>query len=162
MSPGFYHDSESGTGWQNHQRSSCYLDVVHVNIAFWDCVAPSGYCHELIFFDQATRYNWVFCLKCLSSDWILLAFHLFWADVGLCVWCFWLDCDTKLFGTKIRKHLINSDSNIIAAVAGHQSANGYGLVEWHWKMMVHMLPANLTKKQMPRSFDSAWCFAPHV
>jgi hypothetical protein len=52
------------------------------------------------------------------------------------------------------EHLIDNNSNIIVAAAGHQSSNG--LVELHWKIMVHMARAYLTKKQMPRSF---WFYA---
>jgi hypothetical protein len=40
------------------------------------------------------------------------------------------------------------------AFAKQQSTNG--LVESHWKTMVHMARAYLTKKQMPRSY---WFFA---
>ena len=39
------------------------------------------------------------------------------------------EIDTKLFGTKIWEHLIDNDSNIVAAAAGCQSANS--LVESH-------------------------------
>jgi hypothetical protein len=66
----------------------------------------------------------------------------------------------KIFGTKIREHLINNASNIVAAAAGCQLSNG--LVELHWKVMVHMAHAYLTEKQMPQSFwfraivHSAW------
>jgi hypothetical protein len=67
---------------------------------------------------------------------------------------FWSDCDTKLFRSKIREHLLDNASNIVAAAAGRQSANG--LVESHWKVMVHMARAYLTEKQMPRSF---WFYA---
>jgi hypothetical protein len=103
------------------------------------------------FVDWATRYNLVFRLKDLSSNSILSAFHLFCGDVGSCAQCFRSDCNTKLFGTKIRKHLvINNDLNIIAVTAGCQSANG--LVKSHWKVMVHMSRAYLTEKQTPLSF----------
>ncbi len=61
---------------------SCYLDIAHVNIAFGDCIAQGGYWYALIFVDRATRYNWVFGLKDLASNSILLAFHLFCSDVG--------------------------------------------------------------------------------
>jgi hypothetical protein len=50
----------------------------------------------------------------------------------------------------IRAYLQDKDSNIIAATAGRQSSNG--LVESHWKVMVHMSCAYLTEKQMPRRF----------
>ncbi len=48
------------------------------------------------------------------------------------------------------QHLLDSDSNIVAVAAGPQSANG--LVESHWKVMVHLLQADLTEKKMPCFF----------
>jgi hypothetical protein len=104
--------------------------------------------------DRATRYNWVYGLKDFSADSILSALRYFKADAGSYACCFRLDCDTKLFGTCIREHLINNNSNIVATAAGRQLANG--LVESHWKTMVHMSRAYLTEKQMPRSF---WFFS---
>ena len=53
------------------------------------------------------------------------------------------NCSRSAFGT-----------NVVAAAAGRQSANG--LVESHWKTMVHMSRAYLTEKQMPCSF---WFFS---
>jgi hypothetical protein len=70
--------------------------------------------------------------------------------VGGLVHTFYSDCDVKLFGTVISKYLIDSSSKVIAAPAKCQSANG--LVESHWKMMVHMGRTYFTEKQMPRSF----------
>ena len=67
---------------------SCYLDIFHVDIVFGDCVDPGGYRYELIFVDRATRYNWVFGLKDLSSEAILSAFHLFRGDAGSYAHCF--------------------------------------------------------------------------
>jgi hypothetical protein len=47
--------------------TSCkYLDVVHINIAFWDCASVGGFKYALIFVDYATRYNWCFGLKSLN------------------------------------------------------------------------------------------------
>ena len=132
------------------QEEPCFLNVVDVDIAFGDCIAPGGFCYALISMDCATRYNWVFGLKDLSSNSILLAFCLFQGDADLYAWYFWSDCNTKLFSTKICKFLLESNSNIVAAVASWQSANG--CVESHWKIMVHMSRAYLTKEQMPRSF----------
>ncbi len=76
---------------------------------------------------------------------ILSAFCLFQADTVENACCLRPDCDAKVFGMKIYKHLTNSDSNIIAVAAGPQSTNG--LVESYWKeVMVHMSRAYLTKK----------------
>jgi hypothetical protein len=63
---------------------------------------------------------------------------------------FVLTVTPNFMAPKIREHLIDDDSNIVAAVAGQQWANG--LVESHWKVMVHMLRVYLTEKQRPRSF----------
>jgi hypothetical protein len=52
------------------------------------------------------------------------------------------------------EHLIDNNSSIVATAASWQSANG--LVESHWKTMVHMSHAYLTEKQMPHSF---WFFS---
>jgi hypothetical protein len=54
----------------------------------------------------------------------------------------------------ISKYLVDNGSKVVAAPAKRQSSNG--LVELHWKVMVHMARAYLTKKQMPRTF---WFFA---
>jgi hypothetical protein len=43
-----------------------YLDTVHVDIVFGDCVAFSGNHYALILVDRATHYNWTFGLKTLS------------------------------------------------------------------------------------------------
>jgi hypothetical protein len=93
-------------------------------------------------------------LKDLSADSILSALRNFKADAGSYACCFRSDCNAKLFGKRIRDHLIDNNSKVVAAPAGRQSSNG--LVESHWKTMVHMSRAYLTKKQMPRSF---WFFS---
>jgi hypothetical protein len=126
------------------RKQSFYLDIAHVDIAFGDCILVGGFWYSLVFVDQATRFNWVFGLKDLLSASILAAFRLFRTDAGSYAWCFRCNFDTKLFGTKIWEHLIDNASNIIAVAAGCQSSNG--LVELHWKVMVHMALAYLTEK----------------
>ncbi len=114
---------------------SHFLDIVHLDIAFGDCVSVGGFCYALVIVDRATRYNWVNGLKDLSADSMLLALCNFKADAGSYAWCFRSDCGTKLFEKRIRDHLINNKSKVVAAAAGCQSTNG--LVESHWKTM-HM------------------------
>jgi hypothetical protein len=41
----------------DHEQSF-YLDIVHVNIAFGDCISVGGFQYSLVFFDRATHYNW--------------------------------------------------------------------------------------------------------
>ncbi len=40
-----------------HESINFYLDFVHVDITFGDCVLVGGFCYTLIFVDWATRYN---------------------------------------------------------------------------------------------------------
>jgi hypothetical protein len=136
------------------RRKYKYLDAVHMDIAFGDCVAVGGYRYTLVLVDRATRYNWNFGLKTLSASDILSALRLFRAAAGRLARCFYTDCDLKLFGTAISEYLIDNDSKAVAAPAKRQSSNG--LVELHWKVMVHMARAYLTKKKMPRAF---WFYA---
>ncbi len=75
---------------------------------------------------------------------------LFWASAGALARCFYCDCDKKLCGTAILEYLIFNQSKVVAAPAKHQLSNG--LVESHWKTMVHMARVYLTEKQTPRNF----------
>jgi hypothetical protein len=124
-----------------------YLDVVHMDNAFGACLSVGGYRYALILVDPATHYNWTFGLKPLSSKCILSALRLFRAAVGTIPCCFYCDCNTKLFILAISEYLIDNSSKVNATPAKGLSSNGF--VESHWKIMVHMAQAYLTKKQMP-------------
>jgi hypothetical protein len=54
-----------------------FLDVVHLDIAFGDCLSIRRFKYALIFVDQTTWYNWCFGLKSLHSDEICAAFLAF-------------------------------------------------------------------------------------
>jgi hypothetical protein len=127
-----------------------FLDVVHLDIAFSDCLSIGGFKYALIFVDRAMQYSWCFGLKSLHSNEI----HAAQAGAGNMACQFRCDCNKKLFGSNIRSFLHDNASSIAASPAGRQSANG--LVESHWKIMVHMSRAYLMEKQMPRLF---WYFA---
>ncbi len=131
-----------------------FLDAVHMDIAYGDCLSIGGFRYAFILVDRATYYNWTFGLKSLSSDCILSALRLFCAAAGSLARCLYCDCDAKLFGTAISEYLIDNTSKIVSAPAKCQSTNG--LVKSHWKIMVHMARAYLTEKQMPWSY---WFFA---
>jgi hypothetical protein len=137
-----------------NRRKYYYLDAMHMDIAFRDCVNVGGFCYSLILVNQAIHYNWTFGLKSLSSVDIISALCLFQAAVGLLACCFYSDCDLKLFGLAVSRYLIDGQSKVVAASAKRQSANR--LVESYWKVMVHMARAYITKKQMPRTF---WFYA---
>jgi hypothetical protein len=128
----------------------CYLDAVHMDIAFSNCVSIGGFCYTLILVDHATWYTWNFGLKSLSSDDIISALCLFRAAAGSFACCFDCDCNLKLFESAVSEYLIDGQSKVVAAPAKRQSANG--LKESHWKGMVHMACTYLTKNQMPCSF----------
>ena len=100
-----------------------YLDTVHMDIAFGDCLSVGGYRYALILVDHATWYDWTFGLKTLSSSCILAAIWLFCAAAGSLARCFYYDCDTKLFGMAISEYLVDNGSKVVAAPAEHQSSN---------------------------------------
>ena len=141
---------EAPRGKAINRTSSKYLDVVHLDIAFGDCMLVGRFEYALIFVDRATRFNWCFGLKSLSHDDIIATFLAFRAEAGSLAEQFRCDCDEKLFGSHTRSFLHLKRSSIIASLAGRQSANGF--VESHWKIMIHMTRAFLTEKQMPGTF----------
>ncbi len=106
-----------------------YLDAVHMDIAFGDCVSIGGFRYALILVDRTTRYNWSFGLKDLTSANIISALRLFKASAGSLARCFYWDCDLKLFGSAVSKYLIDSLLKVVSAPAKRQSANG--LIESH-------------------------------
>ena len=150
----FANMSKAPRGKEIEKEASSYLEYVNVDIAFGDCMSIKGYLYSLIFVDRATRYNWVFGLKNLSQASILEAFHRFRAEAGGYAKQFRTDCDEKLIGGEVKKHLLAEQSDIVAAPARRQSSNG--LVESHWKVMVRMARGYITEKQLPRTF---WFFA---
>ncbi len=80
---------------------SFYLDVVHVDIAFGDCISIGGFKYALVFVDRATRFNWLFGLKSLHHNKILAAFRDFRVEAGSLAQQFRCDCKEKLFGSSI-------------------------------------------------------------
>jgi hypothetical protein len=113
-------------------------------------MSVGGFKYALIFVDRALGCNCCFGLKSLHHDNILAAFLAFRAKAGRLAKQFCCDCNEKLFGSNICSFLLMNHYSIVASLAGCQSANG--LVESHWKIMVHMSRAYLTEKQMPRLF----------
>ncbi len=96
-----------------HQKYK-YLDAVHMDIAFGDCLSVGGFQYALILVDCATQYNWAYGLQNFSLDAILSAILLFKAAVGSLARCFYCDCDHKHFGTAISRYLIDNQSKVVA------------------------------------------------
>jgi hypothetical protein len=72
-----------------------------MDIALGDCLLVGGFCYALILVDRATRYNWMFGLKTILLDSILVAIRLSHSAAGSLVHCFYCDCNAKLFRTAI-------------------------------------------------------------
>ena len=134
----------------NDRTKLKFLDIVHLNIAFGDCMSVNGFRYALIFVDRATHFNWCFGLKSLHHDGIITAFLAFHSEAGSLAHQFQCDCDEKLFGSHFHLFFHLNRSSIASSPASRQSTNG--LVESHWKIMVHMLRTYLTEKEMPCSF----------
>ena len=113
-----------------------YLDKVHMDIVFGDCVALGGYRYALILVDVATRYCWIYGMSSLTSNHVISALEAFRADANGVPKKFHSDFDKKLIGGKALKWILNNKSHVITAPAGHQSSNG--LVECTWRTVVQM------------------------
>lgn len=131
-----------------------FLDKVHMDIVFGDCVALGGYRYAIIFVDVATRYCWLFGLTSLTSSEIISAFELLRSDASGVPRRFHSDFDKKLIGGQALKWILTDNSNIKAAPAKRQSSNG--LAESTWKTIVKMARAYITEKQVGREY---WYFA---
>jgi hypothetical protein len=128
----------------------CYLDAVHMAIAFGDCLLVGGYHYALILVDRSTPYNWTFGLKSLSFKCILSALRLFRVATGPLTCWFYCYCNAKLLGLAISEYLIDNNLKVVAAPAKRQSSKN--LVKSHCKIMVHIAQAYLTEKQMHCNF----------
>jgi hypothetical protein len=125
-----------------------------MDVAFGDCVPFGSHHFTLVFVNPATCYNWTFGLKTFSSADIISVLCFFRAAADSLARCFYWDCDLKLYGAAVSEYLIDNDLKVVTAHAKHQLANG--LVESHWKVMVHMARTYITEKQMPCAF---WFYA---
>jgi hypothetical protein len=72
-----------------------YLDIVHVDITFGNCVSVRGFEFALIFVDCTTRYNWTFGLKSLQHNGIQMAFLAFCDEADSLACQFRCNCDKK-------------------------------------------------------------------
>ena len=130
-----------------------YLDKVHLNIVFGDCLSLGGFQYALLLVDVATRYTWLYGLTTLTSSEIISAIKAFVSDAGGYPMKFHADFDNKLIGGAALC-FINKNSRIIAAPTRRQLSNG--LVESTWKTIIRMARAYITEKQVSREF---WYFA---
>jgi hypothetical protein len=99
---------KANSGYPLERQKYKYLDAVHMDIAFGDCLSVGGFQYALILVNRDTQYNWAFGLRNLSLDPILSAIWIFWAAAGSLARCFYCKCDHKLFGTAISKYLIDN------------------------------------------------------
>ena len=135
-------------------KSRKYLDKVHLDIVFGDCLSIGGYRYALVFVDVATRYCWVYGMQALTSNEIISCFTSFQSDANATPKTFHTDFDKKLIGGKALKWIQEAKSRIIASPSNRQSSNG--LVERTWQTLVRMARAYITEKQVGREF---WYFA---
>ena len=75
-----------------------FLDKVHMEIVFGDCVALGGHRYALLLVDVATRYYWLYGMLSLSSMLITSALEFFKADAGRLPHRFHSEFNRKLIG----------------------------------------------------------------
>jgi hypothetical protein len=127
-----------------------FLDKVHMDIVYGDCLSLRGYKYALLLVDVATRYSWMYGLQTLTSTDIITTSEAFISEAGAVPKTFHADFDKKLIGGKALRWIHTNHSRIKAAPASRQSSNG--LVEATWKTIVKMARAFITEKQVGREF----------
>jgi hypothetical protein len=127
-----------------------YLDKVHMDIVFGDCLSIGGYRYALVLVDVATRYCWVYGMQALTSNEIISCLEAFRCDADGIPKLFHSDFDKKLIGGKALRWIQEAISRIIAAPSNRQSSNG--LVERTWQTLVRMARAYITEKQVGREY----------
>jgi hypothetical protein len=110
-----------------------YLDKVHLDIVFGDCLSLSGFHYVLLLVDVTPHYTWFCGLTSLTNLEIVSGLKAFISDAGGYLKRFHADFDQKLIDSVDPCHIINH-SKIIAAPSRHQSSNG--LVELTWKTLL--------------------------
>eukprot|EP00978_Attheya_sp_CCMP212_P044287 scaffold306007_cov49-Attheya_sp.AAC.1 len=63
-------------------RPKRYLDSVHMDIGYVDCIGIGGFCYVLVLVDCCTRYCWVYGLSSITGTSIVLALEEFALDAG--------------------------------------------------------------------------------
>ena len=75
-----------------------YLDKVHIEILFGDCVALGGHRYDRLLVDVATRYYCLYGMPSLSSTSITSELENFKSEAGQLPKWFHSDFDRKLIG----------------------------------------------------------------
>jgi hypothetical protein len=128
-----------------------YLDKVHMDIVYGDCVGLGGFRYALLLVDVATIYCWIFGMQSLTSSELINAFEAFQELAHGTPKTLHCDFDKKLICGKTLKWIRLQKSRIIAAPAGRQLSNG--LVERTWRTIVQMARAYVTEKQVGREYS---------
>jgi Reverse transcriptase (RNA-dependent DNA polymerase) len=135
-------------------RPAHYLETVHMDIGYGDCVSIGGFRYVLILIDRTTRFQWLYGLRSLTQSHIIAALEKFHADAGGLPQKIYTDFDPKLISGETEKWLLtripSRPCRISAAPSGRQNENG--LVERAWQTTVAMARAYITDMQMPRTF----------
>ena len=130
-----------------------YLEKVYMEIVFGDCVALWGHWYDLLLFDVATKYCWLYGMSSLSSTSITSALELFKADALRLTHRFHSDFDKKSIVGNYLQWMLSNSSNIIAAPTRRQYSNG--LAERTWRTLIQMAQEFIIEKQAGREF---WYF----
>jgi transposase InsO family protein len=117
-------------------RPKRYLDSVHMDIGYGDCIGIGGFRYVLVLVDRCTRYCWVYGLTSITGASIVSALEEFALDAGSLPRCLYTDFDKRLIAGSARKWLATKQCRVVAAPSNRQNQNG--LVERNWRTMVQM------------------------
>ena len=131
-------------------RPQSFLDVVHMDIGFGDCVSHGGYKYVILFVDRATRETFIYGVSTLSSSNLIKVFQRFFSDAKGVPKRILTDFESKILNGPTGTYLQEATITVEAAPPKRQHQNG--LVERTWQTIVYMGRSYLNDMQMPRKF----------
>jgi hypothetical protein len=109
-------------------RPEGYLETVHMDIGYGDCVSIGGFRYVLLLVDRTTRFQWLYGLRSLTQSNIITALTKFHSDAGGLPKKMYTDFDPKLIAGDTEKWLLTTipdqPCHIHAASSGQQNENG--------------------------------------
>ncbi len=132
------------------QRPLNFMDTVHMDIGYGDCLAVGGAQYCVLFVDRSVRKHFVYPLRSLNHEEIIGCLDSLVVDAGCAPRRILTDFDNKILDGRVTKWFQFHKVKVQAAPPGRQNQNG--LVECAWQTSCNMARSYITDMRMPREY----------
>ena len=130
--------------------ATAYSDLWHMDIGYGPCRSIGGYSHTLLFVDSASRYQYVYPLKNLTTS-LLKNVKRFFKDCKTKPKTIRTDFDNTLISGKVAEYIEETQQVDLEAAPPHRQHQN-GLVERAWQTIVSMARNWLTSSLLPSKY----------